>query len=155
MDEIIKIGPRRYRLTAEQWLPHAREDVFPFFADARNLEKLTPPWVGFKIMTPGQIDMKEGALIDYRIRLHGFPVTWRSRITAWEPGTRFIDTQLKGPYRSWIHEHLFEDRNGGTLCRDRIDYEVPFGDWVNRFFVEPDVRKIFTYRRSRMLELFS
>jgi ligand-binding SRPBCC domain-containing protein len=154
MADVVRTGPGRYRLTAELWLPEPRDRVFAFFSNARNLEAITPPWIGFNIVTPGEIDMKAGALIDYRISLHGFPLTWRTRISAWEPPERFVDEQLKGPYRSWLHEHLFEERNGGTLCRDRVDYEVPLGDWVNDWIVGDDVKAIFEYRRMKLEYLF-
>ena len=144
-----------FRLRTELWLPTPRLDLFPFFADAANLETLTPPWLGFQILTPRPIAMGKGTLIDYRIRIHGVPMTWRTEITAWEPGVRFIDSQLRGPYRTWIHEHTFEDKDGGTLCRDQVDYEVPGGAFVNRWFVEPNVRRIFEFRRARMKELFA
>ena len=154
---MIHIKPNRnggFTLTTEQWLPKQRDALFPFFAEAANLEKITPPFLGFRILTPGPIEMREGALIDYRISLHGIPLRWRTEITAWDPPFRFVDTQIRGPYRQWIHEHTFEDRDGGTLCRDRVDYRVPGGALVNRVFVERDVRRIFTYRRTILFRLF-
>ncbi len=154
---MIQIHPNPaggFTLTTEQWLPRRRNDLFPFFAEAANLETITPPFLGFRILTPGPIEMRKGTLIDYRISLHGIPIRWRTEITAWEPPFRFVDTQLKGPYRQWIHEHTFEERDGGTLCRDRVDYRVPGGALVNKLFVERDVRTIFTYRRETLSRLF-
>ncbi|MFZ5787076.1 MAG: SRPBCC family protein, partial [Acidobacteriota bacterium] len=135
-------------LTSELVLPRPREEVFPFFADARNLERITPPWLRFRILTPGPIGMREGALIDYRLRIHGVPVRWRTRIAAWEPPFRFVDEQVRGPYRSWVHEHLFDAVDGGTLCRDRVEYAVPGGAVVARLLVRPDTERIFAYRRE-------
>ncbi len=144
-----------FMLETELWIPTPRARAFEFFADARNLESLTPPWLGFRILTPQPIEMKEGALIDYQIRLRGLPMTWRTLISTWEPGHRFVDTQLRGPYREWIHEHAFSDERGGTLCRDTVRYRVPGGTLVNRWLVEPDVRRIFGFRRETMKNLFA
>ena len=139
---------------AEQWLPRPRAEVFPFFADAANLERLTPPWLEFRILTPRPVAMREGALIDYRLRIRGVPVRWRTRIAVWEPPERFVDEQLKGPYRLWVHEHTFLERDGGTLCRDQVRYAVPGGALVDRLLVRPDVERIFAWRRRVLAELF-
>jgi len=139
----------------EIWLPRPRTEVFPFFADARNLAVITPPWVRFETLTPTPIDMRPGALIDYRIRLHGFPMRWRTEIETWEPPFRFTDRQLRGPYRLWHHTHTFEERDGGTLCRDEVRYAVWGGALVERFFVRGDIRRIFAFRRDKLTELFS
>lgn len=139
----------------EIWLPRPRTEVFPFFADARNLAVITPPWVRFETLTPTPIDMRPGALIDYRIRLHGFPMRWRTEIETWEPPFRFTDRQLRGPYRLWHHTHTFEERDGGTLCRDEVRYAVWGGALVERFFVRGDIRRIFAFRREKLTELFS
>ena len=143
-----------HTFTDELWLPRPLASVFPFFADAYNLETLTPPWVNFKILTPRPIAMHAGAKIDYRIRIHGIPVRWRTEITAWEPPHQFKDVQLRGPYRQWIHTHEFEARDGGTLCRDRVEYAVWGGPLINRLMVRGDVEKIFRYRRETLQRLF-
>lgn len=134
------------------WLPRPIEEVFDFFSDARNLEALTPPTLRFEILTPSPIRMEVGTLIDYKLRLRGIPIRWRSEITAWEPPHRFVDEQIRGPYRLWAHEHTFAERDGGTLTRDVVKYAVHGGALVNRVFVERDVRKIFEYRTERLLE---
>lgn len=136
------------------WLPRARAEVFGFFADARNLEALTPPWLNFRILTPGAIEMKEGARIDYRIRLRGMPLRWRTLITAWEPPLRFVDEQLRGPYRLWRHEHRFIEQDGGTLCADRVEYRVPLDALVHGWLVRPELERIFAFRRERMAGRF-
>ncbi len=138
----------------ELWLPVRRETVFPFFADARNLEVITPPWLNFKIVTPGEIPMRVGALIDYQIRIHGFPVRWRTRIADWNPPVSFVDEQLRGPYRLWHHTHTFAEKDSGTLCLDRVEYAVPGGALVNKFFVRADVEKIFAYRAVALKKHF-
>ena len=139
---------------SELWLPRPREEVFEFFADPANLEAITPPWVRFHTLTPRPIEMRAGTLIDYRLRVRGFPVRWRTRIRAWEPPFRFVDEQLRGPYRLWVHEHEFESRDGGTLVRDRVRYAVPFDFLVHKLFVEGDIAKILNYRRDQLLRRF-
>lgn len=149
---------RRFELTSEVLLPRSREEVFPFFADARNLERLTPPWLRFEVLTPMPIEMHRSAVIAYRLRLRGLPVRWRSEITVWEPPFRFVDEQRRGPYRLWIHEHRFEERAGETLVSDRVRYAVPGGPLlealVERLFVRPDLERVFAYRRAVLSGLF-
>jgi ligand-binding SRPBCC domain-containing protein len=138
----------------ELWLPLPPEELFPFFADAANLDAITPPWLHFRIVTPRPIAMGEGTLIDYKLRVRGVPLRWRTRISAWQPPHRFVDEQLRGPYRQWIHEHRFEPRDGGTLARDCVRYAVPF-DWLaHRWFVRPDIERIFRYRREALRTRF-
>lgn len=127
-------------------------DAFEFYADARNLEAITPPWLGFELTTPGEIEMGEGALIEYRLKLHGVPVRWRTRIEAWEPPHRFVDVQLSGPYALWHHTHRFEaDGPDAVWIGDRVRYSLPlwpFGELAERFLVRRDVERIFAYRRE-------
>lgn len=139
----------------ELWLPLPPEKVFPFFADAFNLETITPPWLNFNVRTPRPFEMREGALIDYKLRVHGLPVRWRTLIKEWQPPYRFVDVQLRGPYRQWIHEHTFERRGGGTLCRDIVKYAVPFDFLVHELFVRRDVEKIFAFRTEALKKHFS
>jgi len=143
-----------HRLEMQLELPEPLDVVFPFFADPRNLEKITPPWLNFKIATRGPIRMAVGKTIDYKLRLHGIPLSWKSEITAWEPPYRFIDEQRRGPYRQWVHEHLFEASEKGTLIHDRIDYAVPGGELVHKFIVLPDLRRVFGYRHDVLREEF-
>jgi ligand-binding SRPBCC domain-containing protein len=154
----VTIGPapsgRGFRLEAEQFLPHPRARIFEFFSDAVQLEALTPAFLGFKVLTPLPLTIQAGTLIDYRLRLHGIPLRWQSRISVWEPPLRFVDEQIRGPYRFWHHEHRFEEHAGGTLCRDIVDYNVLGGRLVNRLFVAPDLRKIFAFRQARLNEMF-
>jgi ligand-binding SRPBCC domain-containing protein len=146
---------RGSRLEATQVLPHPRAIVFQFFADAYQLEAITPPWLRFVVLNPPPITMQAGVRIDYRLRLHGLPIRWQSVISAWEPPLRFVDEHLRGPYRRWHHEHRFEPVDGGTLCRDVVDYEVPGGRFVDRFFVRRDLREIFRFRQQKLAELFA
>ncbi|MEO7318623.1 MAG: SRPBCC family protein [Chthoniobacteraceae bacterium] len=146
---------RIHELRYELWLPRPLDEVFAFFADAANLKALTPLWMHFHILTPRPIEMRTGTLIDYRLRVRGLPLRWRSEITAWEPPHRFVDEQRRGPYRLWHHEHTFEPRDGGTLCRDAVRYAVPFDFLAPRFLVRPDIESIFDFRQRKLGELFS
>jgi ligand-binding SRPBCC domain-containing protein len=139
----------------ELWLPRTPAEVFPFFADAANLNAITPPSLHFEIVTPGPIEMRAGTLIDYRLRLRGIPLRWRTRIAVWEPPHRFVDEQLRGPYRQWIHEHTFEPREGGTLARDRVHYAVPLDFLAHRWWVRREVERIFEFRSRELARWFS
>ncbi|MCS7089910.1 MAG: SRPBCC family protein [Verrucomicrobiota bacterium] len=131
---------------SELILPLSREQVFLFFADATNLEAITPPWLHFHILTPMPIEMRAGVQIDYRLKIHGWPVRWRSRISVWDPPHRFVDEQILGPYRLWQHTHEFLEVSGGTRVRDHVRYAVPM-DWLlHRLFVRRDLEEIFRYR---------
>jgi ligand-binding SRPBCC domain-containing protein len=145
---------RERRFESEIWLARPREELFAFFSDAANLEALTPGWVHFRIITPAPIDIRAGTLIDYRLRIRGLPIRWQTKITVWEPPHRFIDIQARGPYRRWIHEHIFEPRGAGTLIRDRVRYAVALDFLFHRWFVRPDIERIFAYREKRMRALF-
>jgi ligand-binding SRPBCC domain-containing protein len=145
---------KEHLFKSELWLARSPAEIFPFFADAKNLGTVTPPWLHFEILTPGHIEMGVGTLIDYRISLHGIPLRWRTRITAWEPPFRFVDEQVKGPYRRWIHEHHFTKSGTGTLCHDQVHYAILGGRIVQRLLVEPDVKRIFAFRATKLTELF-
>jgi ligand-binding SRPBCC domain-containing protein len=143
-----------FTFDSNSYLPVPIDTVFPFFAEARNLELLTPPFLHFHIVTTAPIVMARGARIQYRLKLRGIPITWESEITAWEPPRRFVDEQMRGPYRLWKHQHTFVERDGGTDISDHIDYAVWGGSLVNSLLVAPNVKKIFEYRRSKLDELF-
>ena len=135
-------------------LPVPIDEVFGFFAEARNLEKLTPPWLRFEVLTEGPITMAPGILIDYRIHWRGIPLRWRTEIEVWEPPHRFVDRQIRGPYRLWRHEHLFIDRGNGTSIIDRVEY-APFGGALaQRLVVARDVKRIFAYRHEVLHRAF-
>ncbi len=133
-----------------------REHVFAFFAAAENLERITPPELAFKIRTPRPIVIREGALIDYTIGLHGIRMRWRTLIAQWVPNEYFVDEQLKGPYAQWIHRHSFRDDGvGGTIIEDEVRYRLPFGALgdLAHVLVKLQLRRIFRYRTSRVREL--
>lgn len=145
---------RLFSFNSAQWLNRPLDEIFAFFSDARNLQTITPPWLKFEIKTPDPITMKQGTLIDYRLRLHGFPIAWRTKIEVWDPPFRFVDVQLRGPYRVWRHEHIFEEEAGRTHVFDHVQYAVAGGRWVQKLFVERDVARIFQFRRRRLEEIF-
>ncbi len=151
----IERAQRGWRLHASVWLAKPVEEIFPFFANARNLERITPPFLKFNVVTPEPIDMKAGALIEYRLKVRGIPMKWTSRIAQWEHNVQFVDEQIKGPYRRWHHTHTFEAADGGTLARDIVEYAVPGGAIAHTFFVKRDVKSIFAYRGTRLVELFN
>lgn len=145
---------RTWELRTAIRLPRPRAEVFDYFGDAGNLQEITPPWLHFQILTPAPIGMRPGALIEYRLRLHGIPIRWKTEITAWEPPLRFVDEQLSGPYRLWRHEHTFKEIEGGTLAEDRVHYSVLGGALANRLLVARDLTKIFRYRHRKLQEAF-
>lgn len=145
---------KTYRYGTELTLPTPLEEVFDFFSEAKNLEKLTPSWLRFEILTEGPIDMAVGTVIDYRIRWRGIPLRWQTEIEVWEPPRRFVDLQIRGPYRLWRHEHLFVERPEGTAVIDRVEY-APIGGALAQPIVARDVERIFAYRHAVLARDFS
>lgn len=146
------------RVDVEQWVPLPPAAVFPFYADAANLERITPPFLRFRVLGSSDAALREGSTIDYRLRLHGVPVAWRSRIESWRPGEAFVDRQLRGPYALWHHLHTFEPHAGGTLVRDRVRYRLPLGalgDLVAGRLVARDLRRIFAHRHDAVAAIFA
>jgi ligand-binding SRPBCC domain-containing protein len=142
---------RLQTLEREQLLPLPPQEAFEFFADALQLEAITPPWLHFRVLTQAPIPMRAGAEIEYRLRLHGLPVRWLTRIEAWEPGRRFVDLQLRGPYSVWHHTHLFNPHSEGTEMRDLVRYALPLGALgrvAGGAFVRRDLERIFDFRRD-------
>jgi ligand-binding SRPBCC domain-containing protein len=139
----------------EQFLPRPRAEVFAFFAAAENLERITPPELRFRIVTPLPVGMSAGTLIDYRLGLFGVPFGWRTRITEWRPPHMFVDEQLEGPYREWVHTHTFVDVPGGTLVSDEVGYQLPLfpAGEVAWPVVRLQIERIFRYRKRRLTEL--
>ncbi len=147
-----------YHLERSTFLPKPRSEVFAFFSDAHNLERLTPDFLRFRILTPGPILMKPGTLIDYELRLHGLPIRWRTRIEEFVPNSHFVDVQLSGPYKSWRHLHEFEDFPIGTQMRDHVEYELPFGfigTIAHQLFVRSSLNRIFDHRARSIKQFFS
>lgn len=141
------------RLHREITLPAPLSETFAFFADAANLQRLTPPWLDFSILTPLPVQMQAGLELAYRIRLYGLPIPWRSRIDVWQPDACFVDRQLVGPYRWWRHEHRFEAVPDGTRVIDRVDY-APRVAWVSGALVRRDLARIFDYRHEVLRRIF-
>jgi ligand-binding SRPBCC domain-containing protein len=145
--------PRLMTLHREAIVPASLQETFAFFADAANLERLTPPWLNFTIRTAMPLAMGEGVVIDYQIGLYGIPIPWRSVIAVWEPGVRFVDLQLVGPYRWWRHEHRFEAAGSATRVVDHVEYQ-PRVAWLTRALVRRDLERIFSYRQQTLQSLF-
>jgi len=155
---MFKIDPRIPEdgdsvFTVSQWVSTPLEKTFEFFSDARNLEQITPPFLSFRIITPTPIEMRPGALIDYQLKLRGFPIQWRTEITEWELLKGFTDVQLKGPYRKWVHRHDFHEEKGGTRVEDTIHYRVPGGYLIDQMIVRPDLDKVFGFRQRKISQL--
>jgi len=147
---------RLRQLSRSQLVGRPLPDVFAFFADASNLEALTPPFLHFRILTPLPIEMLAGAQLDYQLSLFGVPVRWRTRITDWQPGRRFVDEQESGPYALWRHTHEFEARGSSTLMRDVVDYSEPLGPVgtvAHVLFVRRTLDRIFDFRRDAIVRL--
>jgi hypothetical protein len=147
----------RHVLAREQVVPRPRSEVFAFFADAANLERITPRALRFKVKTPPPIEMRAGAIIEYDLSLLGVPFGWRTVIEAFEAPERFIDVQARGPYRLWRHTHEMHEVPGGTRIVDRVEYELPLGplgELAHRLFVARQLRAIFDYRAQVIGELF-
>lgn len=148
--------PRTYTLERTQLIPRPLLEVFPFFSDAKNLEAITPAFLHFKILTPGAIPMQAGTLIDYRIRLLGLPLFWRTKIETFEPPHRFSDVQVRGPYRLWHHTHEFVETPEGTLMTDLVRYQMPMGplgSLVHALWTHRTLQRIFDHRFARVAEL--
>lgn len=150
--------PRIHHLYREQLVPCPVDEVFGFYARAGNLERITPPWLGFGLRTPEPVEMRAGTLLEYRLHLHRIPLRWISRIERWEPGRAFEDVQVKGPYRLWHHRHEFRAAGGGTLVQDHVRYALPLGplgELAHAAFVERDLARIFAFRYAAVKELMA
>ena len=154
---IRRLGDGRRRLATSTVLPVPLDRAFPFFADAVNLERITPPELGFEILSPTPIAMRRGAVIDYRLRLAGIPFAWRTEITEWDPPHRFTDTQIRGPYREWVHTHSFRADGDATVMDDRVDFRLPL--WPASEVAAPliaiQLRRIFRHRGERIRRLLA
>jgi ligand-binding SRPBCC domain-containing protein len=149
---------RIHRLQRRQRLDQPLDLVFAFFAQARNLERITPPWLRFELLEPEPARVGEGTLIEYRLRLHRLPLRWTSRIEEWTPGHGFVDRQIRGPYRLWRHRHTFLADRDGTIVSDEVDYALPvgpIGDLAHPLFVRRDLGRIFDYRAQAVSRLLA
>jgi ligand-binding SRPBCC domain-containing protein len=147
-----------YVIERVQLIERPLGEVFAFFADAYNLERITPTFLHFKVLTPPPIAMQSGALIDYQIRLYGVPMRWRTEIEEFTPGVRFVDRQLKGPYKLWHHTHSFHETKDGTVMIDRVRYQTPyglFGAMARRMLVTRTLDQIFDYRYRSIAGIFA
>jgi ligand-binding SRPBCC domain-containing protein len=149
--------PTMHTLKTSMRLPIAREEVLAFFAEAANLERITPPELGFEILTPRPLHLIEGTLIDYRLRLFGVPLDRQTQILCWDPPRMFVDAQLHGPYKHWLHTHRFHAEDGGTIIEDVVEYCLPF--WplgeIGYPLVQRQLHRIFWYRQQAIRTYFS
>ena len=145
----------RHTLRTEFILPYPVGEVFDFFSEAENLERITPPELGFSILTPRPVKIREGTLIDYRLRLFGLPFRWQSRISTWQPPFVFVDEQTRGPYREWIHTHRFSETDAGTVVSDDVLYSLPLSPLGDLAYplVRRQLGRIFAFREERIREL--
>jgi ligand-binding SRPBCC domain-containing protein len=152
---VAKASMRIFNFRSQLWLGRPLNEIFPFFSNALNLQEITPPWLHFQVISSQPIQMREGVEIEYQLKVRVIPVRWKSRITVWEPPHRFVDEQVSGPYRVWIHEHRFTEHDGGTLCEDSVKYAVLGGALINKLIVERDIQKIFAYRSQQLQKIFA
>ncbi len=142
-----------FTLVREQTVRRSLEEVFGFFSDPSNLETLTPSWLKFRVLGSSTPAMEAGTTIDYRLRVRGFPIRWRSLISTWQPPFEFVDEQVLGPYSSWVHRHLFRESEDGVVVSDRVEYSVPGGHLIHKLLVRRDLEQIFDHRRQSLAEL--
>ena len=138
-------------------VPEGPETIFKFFSDAKNLNVITPPWLDFQIVTP-DVKLEKGSQIEYRLKWRGLPLRWISEIAYWNPPHSFVDKQIKGPYKTWIHKHEFVPDDNGTRIIDEVRYSIPgafLEPLIHKFFVGPDVRRIFEFRMNKISALFN
>ncbi|MCJ8276869.1 MAG: DUF1731 domain-containing protein [Bdellovibrionales bacterium] len=154
---VPKLRGTEKRYIYEQWIPQTKEEVFPFFADAKNLEKITPEILHFKVLNSSTETVQNNTEINYKLKINGVPVRWKTLIIDWNPPHQFVDNQEKGPYKKWHHTHTFEELGGGTLMTDQVDFIIPLGllgYGMTSWKVEADVQNIFNYRREVIHEIY-
>jgi ligand-binding SRPBCC domain-containing protein len=151
---ILPANMKILQLHFEMFLPRPKEEVFPFFAAAENLEAITPDWLRFSLLTPPPREIGKGTRLEYRLHLRGIPVRWTSEITAWEPPFLFVDEQRRGPYRFWRHEHRFADAPAGTVVADDLRYALWGGRLIDWLFVRRDLQRIFEFRQQQLSAKF-
>jgi len=145
-----------HTLITSMRLPHARDQVFAFFADATNLAQITPPELGFEMVTPQPIHLSAGTYIEYRLHLFGIPLTWQSEIQRWNPPEEFVDIQRRGPYKHWVHTHRFREDDGVTIIEDEVQYALPYAPLGELVYplVRLQLHRIFRYRQQAIQAYF-
>lgn len=145
---------KTFLFKTQQTIKNPLTEVFDFFSNAHNLALITPPSLNLEILTPAPIEMFAGTLIDYRLKLRGIPIRWQTEITEWNPPHCFLDEQRRGPYRLWRHAHTFDETAEGVIVNDSVEYAVWGGGVIEKFFVRPDLEKIFAYRSEQLDDIF-
>ena len=138
-------------------IPEKKDRVFSFFSEAKNLERITPAWLNFRILYQSTSEIQEGTVFRYKLKIHGIPCGWETRIENWNPPHSFVDTQTRGPYKKWHHTHEFVSKGQHTLMTDRVEYILPFGYFVQLLatkWVQKNVEAIFSYRKVAILQMF-
>ena len=145
---------KTHTIEASMLIPRSREQVFPFFCDVVNLQRITPPELDFRILTSLPVEINKGTQVDYQLKLFGIAFNWRSEITVWDPPNRFVDAQISGPYKLWEHTHLFYENDGGTLIDDQVKYRLPFWPFGEIAYpvVRAQLKRIFNYRQQKIRE---
>lgn len=154
----LALGAPTYEIQRHQWVPRSMEEVFAFFKDPYNLPNITPAWLGFQILDMQPDVIQEGTRITYRLHWMGIPYRWRTLITEWVPGERFVDIQSRGPYILWHHTHTFTPCRNGVTLTDQVRYRLPFGPLgalLHRIFLRRQLEEIFDYRVQKIAEQFS
>jgi len=151
--EISKLD-NEFRLKTQIVLPRRLDQIFAYFSSPKNLEEITPAFLKFKVLLSDHIEISSGSIINYDLRIHGLPIRWTTLISLWEPPFRFVDEQIRGPYRYWIHEHTFEESDSGVAINDFVRYQVFGGSFVHNLFVKRDLMRIFMFRREKLLTIF-
>jgi len=149
-----RCGLKTTTLHTSQWLPDSIEKIFEFFSNPENLERLTPSKLQFQMLTPTPVEMKEGLELEYKLKVHNIPLRWTSLITNWDPPNQFVDEQLKGPYKSWVHTHKFTPCGSGTQVEDHVQFRVPGGRLLEKLIVQKDLASVFNYRQQLLTEIF-
>lgn len=147
-----------YKIKTEQFIKRSLAEVFDFFSRPENLSEITPPEINFRILTPLPLEMKQGTVIDYTIKLFKIPVHWRTLITTYEPPHRFVDEQIKGPYTLWHHTHIFKEVSGGVEIHDSVSYSIPFGflgRLLHAVWIKRDLEQIFEHRKNVIDHIFA
>ena len=147
-----------YKIETSQYIKRSLAEVFDYFSRPENLAEITPSELNFRILTPQPLEMKQGTIIDYTIKLFKIPIHWRTLITVFEPPYRFVDEQIKGPYKLWHHTHIFKEITGGVEIHDSVSYSIPFGllgRLLHAVWIRRDLERIFEHRKNVIDQIFS
>ncbi len=147
-----------HRFESEQKLPISKEEAWGFFSSPRNLEEMTPDWMGFRIVSLPSDQIFEGEIIEYEVRLFpGFWKRWISEIRGLREGVSFVDDQISGPFRYWHHLHEIREDGGGVVVKDVVHYSVGFwilGELIRKVAIGGMIARMFEHRRKLLTQKF-